>query len=226
MYKSDDDDALLEAATLPKISNYTIEPNDRIELKVYTKKGEFLIDPEFKLIEGQIPNNTNIRPDLPYLVNYDGTSDLPMVGRINLSGLTLMEAQEELVKKYREFYVDPFVWIQFANKRVTLLGAYGNQVVPLLNENTRIAEVLASAGPVEREAKAYNIRLMRKDKMYKIDFSSVEVAYSNNVVVAPGDVIYVEPVRRPFTEFIRDNGPIISVVASLTSVVAVLISVN
>jgi len=40
--------------------------------------------------------------------------------------------------------------------------------------------------------------------------------------VEPGDVIYVEPVRRPFSEALRDYSGALSLLISLTTLVIVL----
>lgn len=205
--------------------NYVIQPNDLLELNVYTKKGEFLVDPEYKLLEG--PSNNQIpKPNLKYLVQENGQATLPMVGTVELSGLTLFEAEQKLIEEYQQFYTEPFVKINYLNKRVTVLGAYGNQVIDLTNENVRVAEVIAMTEGMEREGKSYNIRLLRGEESYMLDFSSIEGFRKNNIVVENGDVIYIEPVRRPFTEFIRDNGPVISVLSSLTSLIVVILSLN
>ncbi len=206
--------------------NYVIQPNDLLELEVYTKKGEFLIDPENKLLDQRLPNNSNIKPKLRYLVQTDGSVVLPMVGQMDLSDQTLLEAESNLISAYEKYYKDPFVKLTYVNKRVIVLGAVGGNVIPLQNENTTVIEVLAMVEGFEQEAKSHNIRLLRDDEAYLLDFSTIKGYQTNNMIVKNGDVIYVEPVRRPFTEFVRDNGPIISVFSSLASLIVVILSLN
>ncbi|MTI20053.1 polysaccharide export protein EpsE, partial [Fulvivirga sp. RKSG066] len=221
-------DQLLNEITLAEKTpeNYIIQPNDYLEIEVFTKKGEFLIDPENRLIDQQIPNNANLKPELQYLVQTDGSVVLPMVGQINLADKTLLEAENELIVAYEKYYKDPFVKLRYVNKRVIILGGAGGRVVPLTNENTTVVEVLALVEGFEEEAKSHNIRLLRGEKAFLIDFSTIKGYAENNMIVQNGDVIYVEPVRRPFSEFIRDNGPVISVFSSLASLIAVVISLN
>lgn len=206
--------------------NYIIQPNDLLELNVYTKKGEFLIDPENRLMDQRMPNNANFKPDLKYLVQKDGTVVLPMVGNMELSGMTLFEAEQKLIEAYETYYKDPFVKLRYINKRVIVLGAAGGTVIPLENENTSVVEILALAQGFDQEAKSHNIRLLRGEKAFVLDFSTIEGYQENNMIVESGDVIYVEPVRRPFTEFVRDNGPVISVLSSVVSLIVVIISLN
>jgi len=43
------------------------------------------------------------------------------------------------------------------------------------------------------------------------------------MIIQPGDIIYIEPTRKPFTEGIRDLSPIFSIVMSLTTLIVVTI---
>jgi len=227
MFRTDDSTVINSVTTEEKTDkNYVIQPNDLLELNVYTKKGELLIDPENKLLDQRIQNNSNFKPQLKYLVQTDSSVVLPMVGITKLGGLTLLEAERKLIKAYEKYYIDPFVKLNYVNKRVVVLGATGGQVIPIQNENTKVLEVLALVDGFEKEAKSYNVRLLRGDQAYILDFSTIKGYNENNMIVKNGDIVYVEPVRRPFTEFVRDNGPVISVFSSLASLIAVIISLN
>lgn len=207
------------------MANYQIKPNDRLELQVYTQKGERLIDPEFELSEN-ISNSENIRPKLSYMVEENGTVKLPLIGHVLLAGKTLSEAETLLEEKYAAYYNDPFVHLLYLNKRVTVLGNSTGIVVPIEHENMRVAEVLALSQSVDNDAKVGNIRLIRGNEVFLIDFSTIEGFAKSNYIVESEDIIYVEPIRRPFTEYFRDNGPIITVVTTLLSLIVVIASLN
>lgn len=205
--------------------NYVIQQNDFLTLLVYTNEGERLIDPDFKLMK-DIPPSTvggTLRPVINYLINTEGTAKLPMVGQIQLQGLTLLEAEQILQKEYSKYYQNPFVRLDFQNKRVVVLGAPGGQVIPLTNQNVRLVEVLALAKGIDNNSKANNIRVVRGDQIFSADFSTFEAYTKSNIIVEPGDVVYVEPIRRPLVEGVRDYGPVFAVVTSLTTLVIVLV---
>lgn len=206
--------------------NYLIKENDYLELQVFTKNGEKIIDPDFVLNSAN-QNSQNLRPEIRYLVRDNGFCRLPMVGDVQIAGLTLIQAEKILQEKFEEFYKEPYVNLVYTNKRVIVLGgAQGGEVIPLENENTKVSEVLALSKSINNEAKAHNIRLLRNEEVFLIDFSTIEGYVEGDIKVQTGDIIYIEPVRRPFNEFVRDNGPIISILTSLVSLVAVLISIN
>lgn len=214
--------------------NYTIQPNDLLEVEVYTNKGERIIDPDFELMKelrtsggGQMMNN-RIRPQ--YLVQPSGEARLPMVGNIYLQGYTLYQADSLLARVYNEYYKESFVITRFVNKRVIVLGATGGQVIPLLNENMNILEVLALAGDLTDRGKAHNIRLIRGDlndpQVQEIDLSTIDGMQRTSLNVQSGDIIYVEPVRRILPETIRDITPVMGLVANALTLLIVIINLN
>jgi len=210
--------------------NYVIKENDLLEVNVYTNKGELLIDPNNELLRNNRINQQQNRFQPNYLVNEDGLIKLPIIDEVEITGLTLREAEELLEQRYAEFYKGPFVLVRFANKRVIVLGATGGQVIPLSNENMTILEVIALAGGFQKGSKAHNIRLVRGElddpEVFLIDLSTVEGMKESIVQVEPGDIIYIEPVRRIVGESIRDISPVISIISSTIALIIVILEVN
>lgn len=202
-------------------ANYTIQPNDRITIEVYTNKGERIIDPDFELSRDIGINQMNLKPKIEYLINNKGEARLPMVDAVVLEGLTVLQAELKLQESYAKFYDTPFVHIEFTNKRVTVLGDV-NAIVMLENENMHLLEVLAKANAINNDVNVQNIRLIRGEKVYLSDLSTKDGLKAMNMIVQPGDIIYIEPVRRPFIESIRDYGPLISIISSITAIIAIL----
>ena len=200
-------------------TNYTIQPNDLLSVKVYTKNGEMIIDPEHELSKDINNNSRSNRPDPEYLVRLDGSIYLPMIGDVNLQGLTIHEANLMLVKLYSEYFVDPYVITKYTNKRVTVLGAPGGQIIPLTNENITVAEVIAMSGGLEQRGNSSKMTLIRGKDVYLIDFSSVEGYYKTNQIVKAGDILYIEPINR----FIADNASTVAVVLSTITTLTALI---
>jgi polysaccharide biosynthesis/export protein len=215
----------IDQSLLSPNSNKKIDLGDYLDLEVFTKNGEKIIDPDFELSNSNI-NTDKLRPKLKYLVRNDGLVKVPMVGDVKLLGLTLNEAEDFLQKKYEVFYHNAYVNLEFLNKRVVILGSPGGKVIPLENENTTLVEIIAQAEGIDNFGKGQNIRVLRDDQVFLIDLSTFEGYKKGNIIIEPGDVIYVEPVRRPFTEFMKDNGSFISVFSSIVSLVAVLISIK
>jgi polysaccharide export outer membrane protein len=75
---------------------------------------------------------------------------------------------------------------------------------------------------LDKNAKAQNIRVIRGDQVYVADFSTFEGYQKNNMLMEPGDIVYIEPVRRPFSEGLQEYGPAISIITSLTTLIVVI----
>lgn len=202
--------------------NYVIQPNDLLKLRVYTNKGELIIDPNYNLLREIPTQSSQLRPDPTYLVDINGVVKFPMVGEVRMAGLTLRQAEELLEKVYAEFYTKPFVNLTFTNKRVVVLGLPVSKVIPLENENTTLVEAIGLAGGLDRDSKAQNIRVLRGTELYIADLSTLEGYTRSNMILYPGDIIYIEPIRRPVSEALRDYVSLISIIASLTTLAIVI----
>lgn len=203
--------------------NYVIQKNDYLQLEVYTNKGERIIDPDLELTKDiNTSQNQDTRPEPTYLVDIKGVAKFPMVGEIKVEGLTIRLAEELLQKAYEAYYKDSFVILKYTNKRVIVLGSPGGQVIPLVNENVHLVEVLALAKGVDNFGKAQNIRVLRGDHVLVADLSTIEGYIKNNILIEHGDIVYVEPVRRPVSEAFKDYLPVLTALTSLTTLILVI----
>ncbi len=207
--------------------NYIIQRNDYLTLKIYSNNGERLIDPNPDMSGQSSTNSTKQNEDeITYLVDVNGVAKLPLVGEIHLEGLTLRQAEEIVQKEYSKFFKESFVLFSYVNKRVVVLGAPGGQVIPLTNQNVRVAEVLGMAKGLSNDARANNIKLIRGDHVYQIDFSTIKGYVEGNLLVEAGDIIYVEPIRRPLTEGLKDSYILISLLLTITNTAILIYSIT
>jgi polysaccharide biosynthesis/export protein len=205
--------------------NYVIQKNDHLKLEIYRNKGEGIVDPNPDLsTPGGSDTNSQTQNKAPinYLVDLNGIVKFPMVGEMKMEGLTLRQAEAILQTEYEKFFTDSYVVLTFQNKRVIVLGATTGQVIPLMNQNVNLAEIIAMAKGIPTDGKAKNIRLVRGDKVFVIDMSTIEGFQAGNMIVEPGDIIYVEPVRKPFAEAFRDYAGVFSLIVSTLSLILVL----
>lgn len=198
------------------LKEYQIAANDIISFRLFTNNGFQLID-----ITNQQGQNNNIQiqnfnQGISYLVEYDGFVNLPIIGRVNVSNLTLREAEFFLEEKYAEVYIDPYVLLDVNNRRVTIFpGNGGNgRVIPLNNNNTTLIEALAQAGGIRETGRAKRVKLIRGDlkdpEVYLIDLSTIEGLKDADVILQANDIIYVEPVGVTTRQVITEIAPILS----------------
>lgn len=224
MFKADSSDLTRLGADLAQAeANYTIAPNDQLEIDVYTHDGERIIDPDFELRSGQNANR-NYQDDKmnEFAVLPDSTIKLPLVGHVNLTGLTLGEAETYLEEKYADFYQDPMVKLKYTNKRIIILGAPGGRLIPLENESLSVIEAIALAGGIDENGKSSNIRLIRgplhNPEVYLIDLSTIQGMKNSMLKVESGDIIYIEPTKKIFTESLRDFTLVLATITNLVTI--------
>ena len=242
------DTAKLRVAVNRTARNYVIQPNDYLSISVNTNKGERILDPNGELqfggtggaplsrTTGSSGSSGGGRTGLgaSFLVQADGTVALPLVNRVRLSGLSLLQADSVLQIIYGKYYIEPFVMTRATNNRIILLGAQGGRVIPLENDNMNLLEVLALAGGVDGGGgggsslyryggRADNIRIIRGNLKYpqieQIDLTTIAGMRRANLQVEPNDIIYIDPIRRPLLENLTDSAPILGFAASITSLV-------
>lgn len=179
------------------ISEYRLAPNDQISITFSTNEGEKLLDPSG--ISGQTGQQANASA---YMVEFDGTINLPLIRRIKVEGMTLREVEKMLETQFAFYFNKPFVNVNVVNNRVIIFpGGQGGaaQVLKLENPNTTLFEALALAGGIS-DGKAYRIKLIRGDpsdrKVYLIDLSTIEGLKQADFILMANDIIYIEPVYR------------------------------
>ncbi len=193
--------------------DYRIEGNDVLQVRIFSNDG-------FKIID--LANTAaNFRLDLDYIVDRDGTTKLPLTGKVKLAGLTIREAEVYLEEVYDKFYVKPYVTVKVTNKRVIVFPGNGGvaKVLSLTNNNTTVIEALALTGGVAEDGKAYKVKLIRNDgtpkpKVYLMDLSKIDGIAAGNSVVLANDIIYVEPRYRLAKTLVSEIAPIISLLTS------------
>jgi polysaccharide export outer membrane protein len=206
--------------------NYVIQKNDMLKLEVYTNKGERIIDPNPELSNPTGSTVDRTRSQVNYLVDLNGVVKFPMVGEMKLEGLTLRQAESILQQEYEKFFQESFTVLTFQNKRVIVLGAVGGQVIPLNNQNVTLAEIIAMSKGVPNDSKVSNIRIVRGDKAFQVDLSTLEGFQAGNMIIEPGDIIYIEPIRRPFAEGLKDYAGLLSLFISTLSLIVVIRSLK
>lgn len=196
--------------------DYKIAPNDAIIYRVFTNDG-------FKLIDLASSSNT-FRNDIDVVVESDGTIKMPLIGRLPVQGLSIVEAEKLMEEKYSEYYVKPFVTLKVNNKRVIVFpGSSGSaKVLTLTNNNTTVLEAIASSGGIPEDGKAYKAKLIRnnpditkKPFVYLLDLSRIEGLAIGNSKVQANDIIYVEPRYRPVKTLITEIAPLLTLITSL-----------
>ncbi len=239
----DFDDSRFDQFLAEAERNYRIQKFDFLTIQVFTRDGEREIDPEGQWpyerkpgatggqnqqmggvgIQGlqflNSPSQLLGQREGQYMVNDQGEVAFPQVGTSRVEGLTLYQLDSLLAVKYAKFYVDPLVFTRYVNKRVVVMGALGNKIIPLTNENMTLLEIIAQAGDISENARANRVSIIRNtdtgDPVIKrIDMTTWSGIRDAELIIRPNDVIYIEPRRRIAREFLSDLSTFIAAISS------------
>ncbi len=132
-----------------------------------------------------------------YPINDAGALDLPLVGAIEVLGLTAAEVAARVRERLMAGYVrDPKVtaWVDaFQSQPVQVLGAVGKPGTYYLRAETTVLELLGQAGGVGASG-VEQIRVTRGamgDAVTVLDYGDLIATGAGNVVLVGGDVVYV-----------------------------------
>lgn len=207
---------------------FTIHKNDIIELNVYTNNGERIIDPDQEyLISTSSSSASPLTKTEQYFVQQDGTVFLPMVGRIDLAGMTLRETDSLLSSRYNAYYKNSYIKTRIVNKRIIVIGPVGAKVIKLENEDVNLVEAMALYGGLNSDMHTDRIRLLRGNlsnnpDVQVINLSTIDGMRTAQHKLLPGDIIYIEPIKRVFRETMTDILPSISLAVSLLTLLVLI----
>jgi polysaccharide biosynthesis/export protein len=133
-----------------------------------------------------------------YLVDKNGFIDFPVLGKVNLGGLTKEQAKDKLVRELQSYLKSPTATLRFLNFRVTVVGEVKNPATfTIVSEKINILEALGMAGDMTQFGKRNNVLIIREEggerKMARINLNSTEATKSPYFYLHQNDVVYVEP---------------------------------
>ncbi|MGB1234671.1 MAG: polysaccharide biosynthesis/export family protein [Planktomarina sp.] len=133
-----------------------------------------------------------------YTVQDDGAIAIPDIGRVNIAGLTLEEAEAEVFQTLVTNQIDPSFSIEIAefnSQRVSVGGAVAKPaVVPVALTSLTLEEALAATGGITVEDQDFaSIRMYRGGELYQIPLTDYyERPAVQKTRLASGDSIFID----------------------------------
>lgn len=133
-----------------------------------------------------------------YLVNQRGSILLPVIGEINVGGLTEEEAKDAVQKKVSEYFKDATVKVKILTYKVTILGEVRNPGVYYnYNKSLTILDALGLANGTTDNATVRKLLVIRTtsngSKSFRLDLTEKKTMSSEAFYLLPNDVLYVDP---------------------------------
>jgi polysaccharide export outer membrane protein len=131
-----------------------------------------------------------------YRVYSSGKVLLPMVGGVQVAGLTVDEVQEKLQEVFRPYIKEPVITVEileYKSRALYLLGKFNSPGVQYLDRPVSLIQGIALGGGLDESANLRGARLVRQNRIVPVDI--YELIYNNdlrqNVALLSGDTVYV-----------------------------------
>lgn len=164
-----------------------------------------------------------------YLVNSEGFIQLPILGNINVLGLTKKKLKEQITATLveKKLLIDPIVSIRHLNFEVTVIGEVGKpSVITVPSEQLSLLKALGLAGDITIYGSKDNVLLIRESNgkrlVKRINLNSTDFLTSSYYYLQPNDVLYVEANKNRIASASRTRQILPIVLSSLSIVVIVL----
>ena len=145
--------------------------------------------------------STTTQPTMQqYLVNNKGEIDFPVIGRLEVGGLTKNEAEDLIRERLKPYLKEsPIVTVRMANYKISVLGEVARPgSFTIGNEKVNVLEALAMAGDMTIYGVRDNVKLIREDvngkrEIINLNLNNAEVVTSPYYYLKQNDIIYVTP---------------------------------
>lgn len=211
-----------------------IQPNDLLSIIVGSLSAE--ANEIFMSNQIALPNvsypiaggaGTRQQP-IGYLVDQDGNIEFPLIGKVNLLGLTTQMAADTIRHHLQNYLKEATVIVRIANFKVSILGEVGRPAVYVVpEEKITITELISLAGDLTIYGRRDNVLIIREEngeRTYaRVDLTSRNLFKSPYYYLHKNDVVYIEPVKARMTYTDRTM-QVLPLVLSSISVIAIILT--
>ena len=201
-----------------------VMPGDRLEIRVICTKQELAIP--FNAYSYQVSQEggaTGTNEVKGYLVDDQGFIDFPILGRLQVGGLTTPQISSNIqgMLVNGKYIPDALVETRITNFTIYGLGslAPGKLVIP--DAKINVLQAVAQMGDLRNTAKYDKVRVIREngnERMeYDIDMTTKDLYDSPAFYLQQNDIVYAEPKKRP-KDATSKATPWISILAVLASI--------
>ena len=193
-----------EESVIDNFSSIRIQPRDMISIVVSCRNPELSTLFNLPVISYQAGSEFSemgvSQRLLGYVVSEEGTIDFPILGTIEVKGLSRKETADLIKAKIVDgnYIKDPVVTVQFLNFKVAVLGEVTNPgTYSFEGDKLTVLDALGMAHDLTIFGLRDRVFVIReqdgKRNIYQMDLRSVDLFKSPGYYLKQHDVVYVEP---------------------------------
>jgi len=146
--------------------------------------------------------NIDANPTLEagYVVDVNGFTNMPLIGKVQISGLTREEASNKLEKLYSTILNNPIIEVSIVSIKVSIFGEVGRQGKFLIDrDNISLIDLISEAGGLTNRAKKKAIRIIRGNpsnpQIIIVDLRKVGILRYSELMIQDNDIVIIDPMR-------------------------------
>ena len=137
-----------------------------------------------------------------YLVDNNGCIDFPVVGTLQVGGLTKSMCEKlihDKIQRYMNAEENPIVTVRMSNYKISVIGEVNRPgMFTVGNEKINIFEALAQAGDLSIYGVRDRVKLIRENakgrkEIHTVNLNDANIVNSPYYYLQQNDVVYVEP---------------------------------
>lgn len=183
--------------------------------------------------DGQMSSLMLDRQNTGFTLDVNGELELPEIGILKLSGLTLPEAAFKVKEALEGFFEAPMVRIQILNYHFTVLGEVeGEGRYTSYDPQLTIFDAISLAGNIGEFADRSNIKIIRQEDdqamVLYLNMLDESTLNADNFYVQRNDIIIVPALkaRTANTYTLRNIGFVLGITTAVLSITALIIALG
>lgn len=180
-----------------------IRRDDLLAIMVNSKDPELALPFNMPVVTYQLGTNMEAPGQqriLGYLVDAEGNIDFPILGKMNVDGLTRLEVTEMIKNRLIEgdLIKDPIVTVQLLNYKISVMGEVARPgSFNITSDRVTLLEALSMAGDLTIYGKRDRVAVIREQDGKRTvsyhDLRSADIFLSPCYYLQQNDIVYVEP---------------------------------
>lgn len=201
---------------IDKHAGIVIQPKDQLSIVVSSRNPELVAMFNLTTVQYQmgseITGNAGGQRLLGYVVDNEGRIDFPVLGPIEVAGLTRWELSEliknQLIEK--QYLTDAVVTVEFMNFKVSVLGEVTSPgTYAIQGDKVTVLQAISMARDLTIYGERSNVSVIRERDgervIYEIDLRNVDLFKSPAYYLQQNDIVYVQPNKYKERQSTVDN---------------------
>jgi len=213
--------------------NYFLKTGDILYIQIMSS-----VDAESNKVFGDNNNNYTTTSESgiylsSYVIDNNGEVNLPIVGKVKVSGMTIEQARQTIEGKVVEWLVKPVVVCKMVSFKISILGDVNRPgTYTFYKDNVSIFDIVAAAGDLTYYGNRAEVKIVRKtakeDIVMKVDLRKVDILKDKQYYLQPGDIVYVRSnkVTKSLSYFSQPLSTITASMSLIATIVTLVIALK